>query len=43
MVMERKMEQNSEPIQLQLTHVTGTTHCRYNYLVAVISPQKLNE
>ena len=41
--MEWKMEWNSEHTQLQLTRVTGAAQSRLNYLVAVISPQKLYE
>ena len=37
------MEWNSEHTQLQLTCVTGAAQSRLNYLVAVISPQKLYE
>ena len=41
--MDWNMEWNSEHTQLQLTHVTGTAQSRLNYLVAVISTQKLYE
>ena len=34
--MEWKMEWNSEPTELQLTRVTGTTQSRLNYLLGSV-------